>query len=142
MEFGEAAVGEAGAGEGAVGEAVDDDLDGAGRVCHRVVVAGVVDEHRVDQFDQVGAGAAADRTGLYVCPHTAVALACTKKLREAGTIEAGESVVVVSTASGLKFTEFKVRYHEAAIDGVDSQQANPPIELPADYGDVLKAITG
>jgi threonine synthase len=69
-----------------------------------------------------------------------VALAVTEKLARGGTIAADESVVVVSTANALKFTEFKVRYHERTIEGVESRQANPPEELAADYGAVLAAI--
>ncbi|MEE8408700.1 MAG: threonine synthase, partial [Myxococcota bacterium] len=49
----------------------------------------------------------ADESGLYVCPHTAVALAATRRQRDTGLIPAGASVVVVATAHGLKFTEFK-----------------------------------
>ena len=55
-------------------------------------------------------------------------------------IAKGDRVVVVSTANGLKFTEFKVRYHEGTIDGVTSNLANPPVMLPADYGQVVDAI--
>jgi len=87
------------------------------------------------------AAARADRTGLYVCPHTAVALAATEKLVRAGTIPRHERVVVVSTANALKFTEFKVRYHEGKLPEVDSKLANPPIELPADYDAVCKHLT-
>jgi threonine synthase len=55
-------------------------------------------------------------------------------------IDKGERVAVISTANGLKFTEFKVRYHEGKIDGVDSNLANPPVMLPPDYGQVVDAI--
>jgi threonine synthase len=86
------------------------------------------------------AAARADRTGLYVCPHTAVALAATEKLARAGTIAASDRVVVVSTASALKFTDFKVRYHEGKLPQVTSRSANRPIELAADYDAVVAAI--
>ena len=86
------------------------------------------------------AAARADRTGLYTCPHTAVALASLEKLVSRGVIAKGDRVVVVSTANGLKFTECKVRYHEGTIDGVTSNLANPPVMLPADYGQVVDAI--
>jgi len=49
-------------------------------------------------------------------------------------------VVCVSTANGLKFTEFKVGYHEGAIAGVTSTMANPPVMLPPKYGEVMDAI--
>lgn len=86
------------------------------------------------------AAARADRAGFYTCPHTAVALAALEKLAARGEIGKSDRVVVVSTASGLKFTEFKVRYHEGAIPGVDSAAANPPIELPADYDRIRRVL--
>ncbi|HEY3235444.1 MAG TPA: threonine synthase, partial [Polyangiaceae bacterium] len=66
------------------------------------------------------AAARADRTGMYCCPHTAVGLAVLEKLVSRGTILPDHRVVCISTASGLKFTEFKVRYHDRAIDTVVS----------------------
>jgi len=85
----------------------------------------------------------ADRTGLYVCPHTAVALAVAKKLRARGVITREERVVVVSTASGLKFTELKVGTHEGTLPpGVNVSQPNRPIELPADIARVAEAVAG
>jgi threonine synthase len=77
--------------------------------------------------------ARADRTGLFNCPHTGVALAAMEKLVKSGTIAKGERVVVISTAHGLKFVDFKVRYHQMELEGVESQLPNPPIELPASY---------
>jgi threonine synthase len=85
--------------------------------------------------------ARADRTGLYTCPHTAVALAVLEKLVKRGVIKRKDRVVCISTANGLKFTEFKVRYHESAIPGVHSSLANPPVFLDPDYGQVSDAIT-
>jgi threonine synthase len=86
------------------------------------------------------AAARADRTGMYTCPHTAVALAVLEKLTARGTIKANERVVVVSTASGLKFTEFKVRYHERKLEGLSCSSANQPIMLPPDFDQVMDAI--
>jgi threonine synthase len=86
------------------------------------------------------AAARADRTGMYTCPHTAVGLAVLEKLVSRGDIKSTDRVVCVSTANGLKFTEFKVRYHEREIEGVDSSLANPPVFLPPDYGHVVDAI--
>jgi threonine synthase len=78
---------------------------------------------------------------MYACPHTAVALAVIEKLAKQGVIKASEKVVCVSTAHGLKFTEFKVRYHESQLDGIESKLANPPVYLPADHGHVVDAIS-
>lgn len=86
------------------------------------------------------AAARADLTGMYCDPHTGVALAALFKLRANDTIKASDRVVVVSTASGLKFTEFKVGYHERALTGVDARRANDTVNLPPDFGQVVDAI--
>jgi threonine synthase len=49
-------------------------------------------------------------------------------------------VVVISTANGLKFTDFLFKYHTGQIEGVQSDYAFSPIELSAKYEDVRKAI--
>ena len=56
-----------------------------------------------------------------------------EKLVRRGEIHRSDRVVVLSTAHGLKFVDFKVRYHEMRLDGVECAHANPPIELPANY---------
>ncbi|MBN1935281.1 MAG: threonine synthase [Anaerolineae bacterium] len=84
--------------------------------------------------------ARADRTGLYACPHTGVALAALFKAIERGDIGRRDRVVVISTAHGLKFTDFKVKYHESALQDVISRYANPPLELSPDVGVVKQAI--
>lgn len=99
---------------------------------------GVVEQATEEEL--CDAAARADRTGMYTCPHTAVALAALEKLVKKGLVQKRDRVVVVSTASGLKFTEFKVRYHDKALPGIASTYANPPVELAADYDQVLKAL--
>lgn len=99
---------------------------------------GVVEQATEDELADTAARA--DATGMYNCPHTAVALAAVEKLVKAGTIAPDERVVVVSTAHGLKFTEFKRAYHEGSLEGVTSRHANRPIELPADVDAVRRAI--
>jgi len=99
---------------------------------------GVVEQASEEEL--ADACARADRTGLYTCPHTGVALACLFKLRERGLVDPKHRVVVVSTANGLKFTEFKLAYHERRIPGVDARRANDPIFLEPDVEVVAKAI--
>jgi threonine synthase len=93
---------------------------------------GIVEQ--ASEAELAEAAARADRTGLFNCPHTGVALAAMEKLVENGTIQKSDKVVVVSTAHGLKFVDFKLRYHEMRIEGVESRYPNPPIELAAKYG--------
>ncbi|MDB4970491.1 MAG: thrC 2 [Myxococcales bacterium] len=100
--------------------------------------SGVVEQ--ATEAELADAAARADRTGMFNCPHTGVALAVLLKLRERGLIDSKERVVVVSTANGLKFTDFKIRYHDAALDGVTPKYANHPVELPNDFDSVRRAI--
>ncbi len=101
---------------------------------------GVVEQ--ASERELAEAAAAADRSGAYTCPHTGVALAALEKLAARGEIRKSDRVVVISTASGLKFTDFKVRYHEDAIAGGPSLDANRPVQLPADYAAVRRAVLG
>jgi threonine synthase len=99
---------------------------------------GVVEQASEEEL--VNASARADRTGMYCCPHTGVALAALFKLVERGEVLPEHRVVVISTAHGLKFTGFKVGYHEETLADVISRHANPPLELPADRAAVSEAI--
>ncbi len=99
---------------------------------------GIVEQ--ASEAELADACARADRTGLFNCPHTGVGLAAMEKLLAQGTIRRGDRVVVISTAHGLKFVDFKVKYHEMQLAGIESTHANPPIELPADYGQVRDAM--
>jgi threonine synthase len=92
---------------------------------------GIVEQ--ASEAELADACARADRTGLFNCPHTGVALAAMEKLLRRGEIRKSDRVVVISTAHGLKFVDFKVRYHEMRLEGIESQLANPPIELAARY---------
>jgi threonine synthase len=99
---------------------------------------GVAEQATEDEL--CDAAARADRTGMYTCPHTAVALAALEKLVKKGIVKKRERVIVVSTANGLKFTEFKVRYHDRSIPGVTPLHANAPVVLTPDYDRVLAAL--
>jgi threonine synthase len=95
---------------------------------------------QASEIELAEAAARADRAGLYACPHTGVALAAVEKLAKAGTLGPRDEVVVVSTASGLKFSGFKREYHVGALAEVPApRRANPPVELPAEYGAVRDA---
>ena len=99
---------------------------------------GIVEQATEDEL--ANASARGDRTGLFNCPHTGVALAALFKLVDRGVIGAQDRVVVISTAHGLKFTDFKINYHESRLRDVDSRYANLPVELPADYRRVQETI--
>ena len=99
---------------------------------------GVVEQATEDEL--ANAAARADRAGLYACPQTGVALAVLFKLMAGGQIAPEHRVVVISTAHGLKFTRFKVGYHEGKTEGVVARHANPPRELPPDADNVRRTL--
>jgi threonine synthase len=99
---------------------------------------GIVEQ--ASESELVEAAAHADRTGLFNCPHTGVALAALVKLVKRGAIRRQDRVVVISTAHGLKFVDQKVDYHQMRLAGIVSEVPNPPIELPADYGAVRERM--
>ncbi|MGV3517546.1 threonine synthase [Luteitalea sp.] len=99
---------------------------------------GIVEQ--ATETELADASARADRTGMFNCPHTGVALAVLEKLAARGEITKDQKVVVVSTANGLKFSDFKLQYHTRQLEGIDARLANSPVELPNDYDAVRRAI--
>lgn len=99
---------------------------------------GIVEQATEDEL--ANAAAMADQTGMYTCPHTGVALAVLFKLVARGEIKSSDRVIVISTAHGLKFTSFKVGYHEDTLTEVESRFANPPVYLPADANIIQETI--
>jgi threonine synthase len=98
---------------------------------------GIVEQATEEEL--ADAAALGDRTGMFNCPHTGVALAALIKLLKGGKIDKSERVVVISTAHGLKFVEMKVKYHEQKLE-FPSRHANQPIELPARLDAVKNAL--
>ncbi len=99
---------------------------------------GIVEQATEEEL--ADASAAADRTGLFNCPHTGVALAALSKLVKRGDVTKSDRVVVISTANGLKFTDFKLQYHEGTLPGITPKHGNRPVVLPNEYDAVRKAI--
>jgi threonine synthase len=96
----------------------------------------VLDATEEELADAAGLG---DRTGMYNDPHTGVALAVLIKLVQAKKIARSDRVVVISTANGLKFTDFKVGYLEGTL-GFPGAHRNQPIELAPNVGAVKEAL--
>jgi threonine synthase len=95
----------------------------------------------VSEAELADASARCDRGGLFTDPHTGVALGALEKLAARGDVTADHRVVVISTASGLKFADFKVGYHEGVLADVAAPRyRNSPVELPADYNAVRTAL--
>ncbi|ERN04835.1 hypothetical protein AMTRI_Chr05g72390 [Amborella trichopoda] len=99
---------------------------------------GIVEEATEEEL--MDAMAEADLTGMFICPHTGVALAALAKLRKSGVIKPTDRTVVVSTAHGLKFTQAKTEYHSKEIDGMTCKFANPPVNVKADFGSVMDVL--
>jgi threonine synthase len=99
---------------------------------------GIVEE--ATEGELANAVGRANHTGLLCCPHTGVALAVLEKLTKRGVIRKKDKVVVISTANGLKFTDFLYNYHTEKIKGINSEFAYSPIDLPADYEKIRETI--
>jgi len=96
---------------------------------------------QASEAELADAAARADLTGLFNDPHTGVALAALEKLKARGEVRRDDRVVVISTATGLKFTEFKVAYH-SGTRGTRGRFANLPVALPNSYDRVRETIEG
>jgi len=99
---------------------------------------GVVEQ--ASETELSNAAAKSDLAGLFSDPHTGVALAALEKLIAKKVISPEESAVVISTANGLKFTDFKVHYHEGKLKEVMSAMPNKPVLLEASIDAVRRAV--
>ena len=63
-----------------------------------------------------------------------------EKLVKRGDISKKDRVIVISTANGLKFTDFLYNYHTEKLEGIDSEFPYAPVNLPAEYEKVREAI--
>jgi len=96
----------------------------------------------VSEQELTQAARLADERGLYLCPHTAVALAGLQQGLSQGYIEKGSRVVVVSTAHGLKFTEFKTASASDTVPEAKLDSKRIPLEVASVYAEVVKAALG
>ena len=98
---------------------------------------GIVEE--VTEAELANAANQADRFGFFNDPQTGVALAATAKLVRSGSIPKSSKIVVISTAHGLKFIDFKLRFHRRELTGTSADLANLPIEVPSNP-DAIRAV--
>jgi threonine synthase len=101
---------------------------------------GIVEQ--ATEAELVNATAEVDRFGFFNDPQTGVALAATIKLVKSQMIPASSRVVVISTAHGLKFADFKTKFHLGELPEVNPSLQNLPITVPADVDAVRAAIDG
>ena len=97
---------------------------------------------QVSEAELADAAAFGDRFGFFNDPQTGVALAAARKLIAEGRIPPSARVVIVSTAHGLKFSDFKLRVHEGRVPASDPALRNLPIEVPADIERVRAVLDG
>ncbi len=97
-------------------------------------LSGVVTE--VDDALAMEAKAVAEASGVSICPNSGTALAGTKRLRDEGVIAASDSVVVIATAHGAKFSKATIEYHNNPA----AQASNPPRVLDATLQAVLAEL--
>jgi len=98
---------------------------------------GIVEE--VTEAELSNAANRVDRMGFFNDPQTGVALAATMKLVRSGKIPKASKVVIISTAHGLKFIDFKLRFHRGELPGTSAELANLPIEVPSNP-DAIRSV--
>jgi threonine synthase len=101
---------------------------------------GIVEE--VTEAELANAAATVDRFGFFNDPQTGVALAATAKLIRSGVIPKVSKVVVISTAHGLKFVDFKLRFHRKELEGTSAGLSNLPIDVPSNSDAIRSVIDG
>jgi threonine synthase len=101
---------------------------------------GIVEQ--ATEAELVNACAEVDRFGFFNDPQTGVALASTIKLVQSRLIPSSSRVIVISTAHGLKFAEFKTKFHQGQLPEVNPALQNLPIHVQADVAAVRAAIDG
>ena len=99
---------------------------------------GIVEQANEDEL--ASASAKVDLTGTFNCPHTGVAITAFEKLVKKKIIKKSDKVVIISTAHGLKFVDFKINYHLEQLEGISNQFSNHPIEVEADPDKVTKVL--
>src|SRR5947208_6333282 len=101
---------------------------------------GIVEQ--ATETELVAACAEVDRFGFFTDPQTGVARAATIKLVKANVISPSSRVIVISTAHGLKFAEFKTKLHQGQLPEADPTLQNNLIQVPPDVAAVRAAIDG
>jgi threonine synthase len=101
---------------------------------------GIVEQ--ATETELVDACAEVDRFGFFNDPQTGVALAATMKLVQSRMIPPSSRVVVISTAHGLKFADFKTKFHQGQLPQVNLSLQNLPLQVPADEASVRAVIDG
>lgn len=99
---------------------------------------GIVEQASEEEL--ANASALGDLNGMYNCPHTGVGLAVLLKMIKKGVVKKNQRVVIISTAHGLKFSQFKVLYHQKKLEGINCKYANMPLDLNADLKSVMNVI--
>jgi threonine synthase len=99
---------------------------------------GIVEQ--VSEAELANAAAFADRFGFFNDPQTGVALGATMKLVRSGAIPRNARTVVLSTAHGLKFIDFKMRFHQGLLPESDRALANLPVHVAPTLSAVMAAI--
>jgi len=99
---------------------------------------GIVEQANEDEL--ATSSAKVDLTGTFNCPHTGVAVAAFEKLVKKKIIKKNDKVVIISTAHGLKFVDFKIHYHLEQLKGISNQFSNHPFEMEAKVDKVLEVL--
>jgi threonine synthase len=99
---------------------------------------GIVEEATKEEIMDICARA--ERSGMFTCPRTGVALTTLQKVKDQGVIGPNDRTVVLSTAHALKFTQSKVQYHSRELADISSKFANPLVHATDSFGAVMDVL--
>ena len=95
--------------------------------------------YRADEPEILKTWARFTRAGANICPQSAVALNAVLQARESGVIKEKDTVVSISTASAIKFTEAGIRHHKT---GSRENFANPYEVVEGNLEALEKSLLG
>lgn len=91
---------------------------------------------QVSDEEILDAKAIMDAAGISICTNSATAVAGTIKLRGVGIIKETDSVIIILTAHGAKFSKAIIDYHQNPV----AKYANPPMVLPPTLEAIKQAL--
>lgn len=96
----------------------------------------------VTEEELLNVKAVVDGAGISICPNSATAVAGMQKLYEKRIIKSKDTVVVILTAHGLKFSKIIIDYHQNKIPYIQPKYTNVPVILPANYDKIKTFLEG
>ncbi len=93
--------------------------------------------YKAEEEDILNTWARFTRAGANICPQSAVALQCVMQACAEGTVRERDTVISISTASGIKFSEAGIGFHKSREAG---RYANPYMIIEGDLAALERSL--